>query len=643
MRIICTLLLLLITTTSQAHYNCSRSNKKRAASKTTIATLEEIDYDVKGLKFDIELTNTSTAISGHVTTYARTLISSFQVYAFELDTALVIDSFKLNGQMLAVQTTGEKIRKVNLLAALGSNVDFIAEVYYHGQPKAGSGQFFTGGLNQVKVGNNDVMYSLSDPDFADDWWPCKQALTDKIDSVIMWVTVDNGLRAGSNGVLKQVTSLGGGKQRFEWETNYPIEYYLISVAVGPYADYSYYMHYTDGSNDSMLIQNYVLDSANFMNAANKAALDTTGLIVDHFSKLYSRYPFSNEKYGHCMSALTGGMEHQTMTTLGYATPTLIAHELGHQWWGDNVTYGMWEDIWLSEGMATYGEQLFVEHFRGVQSAKNLRSSVFGHVLSSPSGSVWVDDTTNVNRIFDGRLTYSKGAAVAHMLRYMAPQDSLFFKGLQVFQNQYAYGNAVTEDLKNIMEQTYNMQLDTFFRQWIYGQGYPTISVSWFQSGTEVHVKVKQIPSHNSVKAFEIPVEIKIKSATSDTLVRVDMTDTAQHFIFYWADNMTGVEIDPDDNILNKGGLTVKDPTLLGVKSEQFPQINVYPNPATDGWQLQNIPAGSSLKLYDMAGKLIWQSESEDNSFVPAGQLPKGTYMLQVVNTRDINGHYKLIK
>src|SRR5690606_31274732 len=152
------------------------------------------------------------------------------------------------------------------------------------------------------------MYSLSDNDFADDWWPCKQSLTDKIDSVRMFVMVPDSLNVASNGILQSKTWVTG-RNHFLWETAYPIDYYLIAVAVGPYKDYSYYMHYTDGSGDSMLIQNYVFDSSSYMTPLNKSFFDTTGQIVDHFSNIFGKYPFKKEKYGHVMTALSGGMEH----------------------------------------------------------------------------------------------------------------------------------------------------------------------------------------------------------------------------------------------------------------------------------------------------------------------------------------------
>lgn len=628
---------------ASAHNECSRANKKkRAVHKSTIATPEESDYDVKGLKFDINLTNTSTEVSGNVTTYARTVIPSFSTYAFELDTALTIDSVKFDGQLVSVTSTNA-VRKVNLGAPLANNTDFTVQVFYHGTPKAGTGQFFTGGLNTVTLNSGTkLMYSLSDPDFADDWWPCKQSLQDKIDSVTMWVTTDDTLKVGSNGLLNNTTQMPNNKVRYEWETNYPIDYYLITVAVAPYKEYNYYMHFTDGSNDSMLIQNFVYDSTAFMTIVNKNNLDSTGFMIDHFSKLYGKYPFANEKYGHCMSALSGGMEHQTMTTLGNTSTTLIAHELGHQWWGNNVTYAKWEDIWLSEGWATYGEQLYIEHFWGKQAAKAERTGIYNHVMSSGSGSVWVDDTTNVYRIFDGRLTYSKGAAVAHMLRYMAPEDSLFFKGIRNYQQQFAYGTAVTKDLQNVMEQAYGKSLDSFFRQWVYGQGHPTYNISWYHIGTQVHLKVDQFTSHSSVSVFNMPLQILLKGTNRDTLVTVDVDQASRHHIFYWDEQMTGVVVDPEDEVVNRVNIVKEDATLVSVKERTLSKIRVYPNPATDGWYIDGIGSKTTLQLTDIGGKVLWEGVAYGKIFIPSNEFPSGNYMLKTFN-KDSERTFKLIK
>lgn len=643
------LMTILVLTTLMANnsyaYYCSGS-KSRASHKTTVATPEENDYDIKGLKFNLELSNTSTYISGDVTTYATTNIANFGLYAFELHSAMTIDSLKINGQLNSNIASTGAIRKVILSSPLAANTDFTVQVFYHGTAPGGNGQFFTGGLNHVTLpSGTQLMYSLSDNLFADDWWPCKQSLQDKIDSVTMWLTVDDTLKAGSNGLLKNVATMPGNKHRYEWQTDYPIDYYLICVAVAPYKEYSYYMHFTDGSNDSMLVQNYYYDSASFFTPNAKSLLDSTGVMIDHFSKLFGKYPFHEEKYGHCMTVLSGGMEHQTMTFM--STPnmrtTLIAHELAHQWWGNSVTYGKWEDIWLSEGMATYTEQLFLEHYWGNAAAKATRTSVFNQVMSQTGGSVWVNDTTNVNRIFDGRLTYNKGAAVAHMLRYLAPNDSLYFAGLSTYQQQYKYGTAVTSDLQQVMEQTYGMQLDSFFRQWVYGQGYPLFSIKWAQAPGMTLLKVTQTTSHPSVKAYQLPLQLKLNTANGDTTVIINITDTANYLKFNMGDIITSIVVDPEDHIINKTGTMQQDPNLLSVEEMVMQKPVIYPNPASDGWHIDNLLPGAVLQLLDINGGKIWSGTPTGRAYVPAANLPKGCYLLEIQTNGGNKAHYKLLK
>lgn len=602
-----------------------------AAAKTTIATIEENDYDVKHLKFNLALTNTSTYVSGDVTTTAHVTATTMPVYAFELDAAITIDSFKLNGVLMPVTSAGA-VRKVTLSSALAQNTVFTAQVFYHGAATAGNGQFFSAGLHPVTANGFKLMYSISDDLFADDWWPCKQSLQDKIDSVDMWVTVDDTLKVGSNGLLKNTVALTGNKVRYEWKTKHPIEYYLISVAVAPYNEYSYYMHYTDGSNDSMLIQNYVYNTPGHFTPTAKAALDSTGLIVDHFSNIFGRYAFDDEKYGHSMSPLGGGMEHQTMTTMGtgaYTDVTLIAHELGHQWWGNNVSFASWRDVWLSEGITSYCEQLFVEKFRGAAAQKAYRTMVMNQAKAG-TGSVYVDDTTQVWRIFDGTLTYKKGASVTHMLRYLAPQDSLFFKGMRTYRQQFYNGTATTKDLKLAMESVYGASLDTFFNQWIYGEGYPSYNAKWAQQGNTLVIQLKQTTTKaSSVPCFHMPVEIKLITNNGDKIIKLYNNANTQTFVTTCTDEVSNIQIDPDDHILNAGGLVQKDNAVLKVAGITLNEFTVQPNPASDNWLVKGIPAGAQCILTDMAGKVLWQQTAEGDIVVPAKDLAPGSYTLSV--------------
>jgi len=635
--LLCTTLLFFPTITSLAqadviHYDCSRQKRLDAAhgkEKPMVADAREEGYDLRYIKLDLALDNLSPQLSGNAFIRAVVGDAPLQHYVFELSEGYTIDSLRFNEVLLPVSTTGT-VREVTLPTALPAGAALEAQVYYRGQPAAGAGFFSAGIRTEVSPEwKQSITYTLSEPYFASDWWPVKQSLQDKIDSSDVWITVPSGLRAGSNGLLEQVTLLPGGRSRFEWKSHYPIDYYLISMAVGPYDEYAYYMHFED-SNDSMLVQNYIYsDTAAF--TQYKPGMDATADMVSYFSSLFGRYPFWKEKYGHCFSTLSGGMEHQTMTTIGVTAPALIAHELGHQWFGNHVTYERWGDVWLSEGFATYCEQLFLEHFHGnAQEVINYRTSQYNNVMSQAGGRVFVDDTTTSNTLFNARLVYDKGAAVVHMLRYLAPQDSLFFNMLKTYQQQHSYGLAATADLKQIAEQVYGTDLDTFFNQWIYGEGYPTWTAKWAQANNTVFLQLNQTTSKPaSVALFATPLSIRLSSAQGDTIVKVYNDQATQLYQFAWSKTMSGMSIDPNNDILNKTGSITNDPKL-GLENVPGTGIAILPNPTATEWLVTGIRPGIVWTLTDMVGRTIYTATAQsDRLLIPAAQLPAGMYLLRL--------------
>lgn len=618
--------------------SCNHNHRSKLA-KTTVAHPEEENYDISYLKFDLNMSNTSNNIQGSVTTRAKVLVPNFNTYFFELDPAHIIDSVIINSQSLQVTTTGS-LRSVALPLPLPVNSFFTAEVYYRGAAPLGTG-FFTAGIIKTTQGSNQILYSLSDRFLAKDWWPCKQSLTDKVDSADIWITVPPAVKVGSNGKLLQVKPINGNF-RYEWKSRYPIEYYLISVAIAPFADYSYYAHYTS-SSDSTLVQNYILDSSAFF-PANKPFVDTTGLVMGYFSDLFGRYPFWQEKYGQCFVPLSGGMENQTMSDIGQVSTTLMAHELGHQWWGNSVTYKSWRDIWLSEGFATYCEHLYLEKYHNAQAARTFRDSRFNNIISAPGGSVFVDDTTNDLRVFDGRLTYNKGAAVVHMLRYISPSDAIFFNALKNFQTQNKYGLANTEEFKLSMQTSMGINLDTFFSQWVYGQGFPTYSARWAQYNDTILIRIAQTASlPTAISSFATPLEIRLQSLSGDTIVKVYSRDTAEFFRFKWGRQMGGLTFDPNNHILNKQGAVTND-QHLSIDFISPRNLNIYPNPTDNFWIVRELGINSDLMLTDNLGKTAWKAKNE-NEFIKidATGFAPGIYHLTIGEAGQPEKTISLIK
>ena len=381
------------------------------------------NYDVKFYKLDIAVERTSIYISGNVTINAEVVSTALDTFAFDLIDILNVDSVLINGVSCTfTRSNNEVFVKINTPINHGSL--FSAKIYYWGTPP--SGGFFSGISNATSQSwGNQITWTLSEAFNANQWFPCKQLLQDKADSSYVFVTTSNTNKVGSNGVLENTVSLPNNKVRYEWKSRHPINYYLISIAVGKYVDYSIYAH-PAGLNDSILIQNYIYDNPATLQYF-KTQIDLTADFIELYSNLFGLYPFWDEKYGHCMAPLGGGMEHQTMTTLGMFNFTLTSHELSHQWFGDNVTCATWSDIWVNEGFASYCEYLALEYLDSGQEVPWL-ADVHNNVLSELDGSVYIPvlQATDENRIFDSRLSYEKGAAIIHMLRFELQNDTTFF-------------------------------------------------------------------------------------------------------------------------------------------------------------------------------------------------------------------------
>ncbi|MBK7970327.1 MAG: hypothetical protein IPK08_16080 [Bacteroidetes bacterium] len=177
-----------------------------------------------------------------------------------------------------------------------------------------------------------MIWTLSEPYGSSDWWPCKNGLTDKADSIDIFLNVPNAMTGASNGILIAETPNGTTKL-FHWKHKYPIAY-LICMAVTNYVKYSL----CPLAGDTLEIVNYVYPEDSLLATSQT---DEIVSMVQLYDTLFGVYPFHNEKYGHAQFGWGGGMEHQTMTFVSNFGFDLLAHELAHHWFGDKVTYGSW--------------------------------------------------------------------------------------------------------------------------------------------------------------------------------------------------------------------------------------------------------------------------------------------------------------
>ncbi len=335
-------------------------------------------YDVHFYFLDLKAERNTTVISGATTIGAKVTAAVLDTFCFELNPNLTIDSVEYNNQNMTFSRVGA-ITYALFSTPVIQNTDMFVKIYYNGNASvAGAGAIGDGFSTGTSASwGNSATWSLSEPYSAYEWFPCKQFLQDKADSAWVFVTTDKANKVGSNGLLEGVdTLLPGNKSRFRWKTHYAIDYYLISIAVAKYVDYTIYAHPSAMPNDSIPIVNYVYDNpATLTNF--KPRIDSVPMVLEYFSDLFGLYPFYEEKYGHCMAPFSGGMEHQTMTSIGnLGSFSTNSHELLHHWFGDHVTCKTWKDIFINEGFASYGEYLAYEQFRSLRQPRRLRCWVF---------------------------------------------------------------------------------------------------------------------------------------------------------------------------------------------------------------------------------------------------------------------------
>jgi aminopeptidase N len=360
------------------------------------------------------------------------------------------------------------------------------------------------------------MWTLSEPYGAKNWWPCKQSLTDKIDSLDMFVTTPVKYITGSNGILKgRDTIANGTKVITHWKHRYPIAAYLVAFASSEYSIYEDTINLIDGKK--LMFLNYVFPCDSAYAHSQTKKMDTA---MNFFISKFGSYPYEKEKYGHAQCMFWGGMEHTTMTFIGGWWYYIMIHELAHQWFGDKITCGSWHDIWLNEGFATYLEGLTCENGIQTKSFHDWLKGKHDNVLSNKYGSVYCDDTTNVSRIFSSRLSYNKGAYLLHMLRWILG-DTAFFKGMHNYINDTSltYDYALTADFKNHMESAGDTLLTEFFNDWYYDEGWPDFSIKWtVDTGCNNKLRVVILQSHSANQGtfFEIPVPIKFFNNNKDT-------------------------------------------------------------------------------------------------------------------------------
>ena len=411
-------------------------------------------------------------------------------------------------------------------------------VQYHGTP--------AGGLKTIanKFGDH-VFFSVNWPDNAHQWLPTIDHPSDKATSEFI-VTAPAKYQVVANGLLVEEIDRGDGRRTTHWKQSVPIATWLNNIGVAQFAS----RHFADAAGVPLQSWLFYQDRDNGI-ATFEQPLRRA---IEFYNDRIGPYPY--EKLAAVEAAgMGGGMEHASEIFFGERSVSgrpafaLVAHETAHQWFGDSVTESDWDDVWLSEGFATYFALLTTEYYEGrdafVAGLKRSRTSVFSAESRLPGVAVV---QTKPWKGIPNQIVYQKGAWVLHLLRNQIGTET-FWAGIREYYRRFRDANASTADFRKVMEEASHSDLGWFFQQWLYRPGSPAIEGGWKYdaAGHRLAIDLAQTQPGD---VYRLPLEIGFTPAgAAPKIETVQMTARQQQFTIACDREPASVDLDPNTRML----------------------------------------------------------------------------------------------
>jgi aminopeptidase N len=387
-----------------------------------------------------------------------------------------------------------------------------------------------------------TFFSVNWPDKAHEWLPTVDHPYDKATSEFI-VTAPAKYQVVANGLLQEEFDLGDGQRRTHWKQSVPIATWLNNIGVAEFAS----RHFAQAAGVPLQSWSFPKDRENGIATLEEPLQQSIEFYADHIG------PYPYEKLAGVEAAgMGGGMEHASEIFFGERSINgrpglgLVSHETAHQWFGDSVTESDWDDVWLSEGFATYFSSLTIEHYEGhdalIRQMKASRPRIFTTEKRMPD--VPVVQTKPWAGI-PNQIVYQKGGWSLHMLRGELGNDK-FWTGIREYYRRYRDSNATTAKFEEVMEETSGEDLHWFFQQWLYRPGSPSVEGTWHYDASAKKVQL-DLTQSEAGSAYRLPLEVGITlpGTAAAKVEKVQFDQKQQHFEIAADPEPTAVELDPN--------------------------------------------------------------------------------------------------
>lgn len=527
-------------------------------------------YDVQHYKIVSSFDHAKREIDGDTTITLKPLAAGFSSAEFDA-VALRFSSVTLepSGTELKFRTAGDKVI-VTLDRAYGTgDVLSIRLRYTATKPRKGV-YFVDAAIVEGTERRSAQIYTQGEPDEHRHWFPSFDFPSDKATTEQILTAPSKDFSVIANGELISKTDNPNGTVTWHYKMPVPHSSYLISFIIGKYAKVE--ERYKD-----IPLGYYVYPG---QEALVPKAYGSTKEMMAFFEDV-TKFPYPYNKYDQTVvSAFNfGGMENITATTMADteiamanidflrgSVEDLVSHELAHSWFGNLVTCRNWAELWLNEGFATFMEAAWREHKNGPHDyMQKIQADAENYMagaatMPKPIG-LFNMDAANVDALFDrASVTYNKGGAVLHQLRRQVGDDA-FWKGVNIYLNRHKFGSVETPDLLRSMEEASGQQLDWFFDQWVYGIGYPRLTVTprWNAARRTLTVTVTQTQRTGglNIEAYRLPIKIHFDYGPLGKTFEVgagqdmNITRRVQTFTYKLARKPRELKLDPEGRVLIK--------------------------------------------------------------------------------------------